>query len=110
MSRPTSHTEPLEPSLRRWSSPDGAAGGWPPVMPGSDVWDRGLERLPTAAEDPAFSVLHLLAYGGEPAVRRVVHGFRDEANATRYAIENGWRDYTVQPTRVLPSALRQDAP
>jgi hypothetical protein len=106
----TPNPEPIEPFLRRWESPDGAAGGWPPVVPGADVWDRDLERLLSQAEDPAFSVLHLLPGGGALDVRRVVHGFSDYATASRYAVENGWCDFTVQPTRSLPSHRRQDAP
>ena len=101
---------PSEPSLRRWSSTDGAGGGWPHVVPAADRWDRDLERLLSAPEDPAFSALHLLPGGGALDVRRVVHGFSDAAAAAEYAVENGWGDYAVQPTCSLPRALRQDAP
>ena len=101
---------PSESSLRRWSSANGTAGGWPPVVPGADRWPRDLERLLSASEDPAFSVLHLLPGGGALDVRRVVHGFSDYATASGYAVENGWCDFAVQPTGSLPRELRQDAP
>lgn len=111
MTRPTPRTEPVEPCLRRWSSADGSTGGWPPVAPGGgDVWDCALERLSTATEHQAFSALHLVPDAGELAVRRAVHGFGEEAGAGLYAIENGWRDFSVQPTRSLPLELRQDGP
>jgi hypothetical protein len=110
MIRLTPRNEPSEPSLRRWSSADGAAGDWPPVVPSGDVWDRDLKRLLTAVEHPAFSASHLVPDAGELAVRRAVHGFGGEALAVLHAIENGWRDFSVQPTFSLPLELREDGP
>lgn len=80
-----------------------------PAVADGDKWDCDLEWLPTATEHPAFSALHLVPAAGELAVRRAVHGFGDEAGAGLYAIESGWRDFSVQPTRSLPLELRQDA-
>lgn len=110
MTRPTPRIEPLERCLRRWSSADGSVGGWPPITPGGDMRGYALERRLTATEHPAFSALHLVPAAGELVVRRVVHGFGDEAGAGLYAIESGWRDFSAQPTRSLPLELRQDGP
>lgn len=102
--------DPPDPSVRRWFEPDAAAGCRPPSMLTGDAWDRDLERLLAATDDPAFSVVHLMPAAGELLVRRTVHGFSDEASATRHAIENGWREFAVRPTSRLSQELRQGGP
>lgn len=109
MTRPYPSADPPEPSLRRWASADGAAGGWPPVARG-DAWDRDLRRLLASVEEPAFSVLHLVPDAGELLVRRAVHGFVTEQTAEYFAMENGWRDFSVQPTRLLPLEWHPHSP
>lgn len=104
MPRPTCGIDPPEPSLRQWSSADGAAGGWPPLA--GDVWDRALQRLLVAAEHPDFSVLHLVAEGCELVVRRAVGGFPDERQARQYAVENGWGNFAAMPTHQVPGEPR----
>ncbi len=98
-------TDPPDPSLLRWSEPDAAANCWPPPMFTGGAWDRDLERLLVVADDPAFSVVHLVPAAGGPLVRRAVHGFSDEASASQHAVENGWRDFAVRATPRLPREL-----
>ena len=89
-----------EPSLRRWSSLDGATGGWPPL-------DGDAGDLLVVAQSSDLSVLHLLtAGGGELAVRRSVGGFVGEREAREHAVENGWSNFAVVPTHQLPGELR----
>ena len=110
MTRTALRTDQPEPCLRGWSSSDGTTGGSPPLLPDADGWDRGLQRLLSADEHPALSVLHLIAADSELVIRRAVHGFAGVQAAEYFAIENGWQEFSVQPTHRLPAGLRQVTP